>query len=233
VTASQPSTADDNSKEHQQLEAAAHKAREAQASGTRQLKRKAVEQISKVPRYKRGFVWNKYSSSILSPSALATETAQPLASPPLHLLNDREIQATLHAMNNYIRVETPFNVDRFEALLYDHPNQPFVKSVMNSLRYGFWPFDEGNWDDDHDKSIQNYSTEESDFEAIRAFRDDEIQARRWSDPLSRNVLLPGMKLSPIFVVWQKGKARIVTDHTASGLNDGIPRSEAKVRYDNM
>lgn len=42
-----------------------------------------------------------------------------------------------------------------------------------------------------------------------------------------------MKLSPIFVVWQKGKARIVTDHTASGLNDYIPRSEAKVRYDDM
>lgn len=136
-------------------------------------------------------------------------------------------------MRDHIRVETPFNVDRFESMLYDHPNQPFVKSVMNSLRYGFWPFDEGGWKDDRDESIQNYSSDESDLEAIRAFRDDEIQARRWSDPLPSNVLLPGMKLSPIFVVWQKGKARIVTDHTASGLNDYIPRSEAKVRYDDM
>ena len=42
-----------------------------------------------------------------------------------------------------------------------------------------------------------------------------------------------MKLSPIFVAWQKGKARIITDHTAFGLNDHIPRSEAKVRYDDM
>ena len=42
-----------------------------------------------------------------------------------------------------------------------------------------------------------------------------------------------MKLSPVFVTWQKGKARIITDHTASGLNDRIPWSEAKVRYDDM
>jgi hypothetical protein len=108
-------------------------------------------------------------------------------------------------------------------MLYDHPNQPFVKSVMRSLREGFWPFDEGNWKDDHEEeAIKNYSSKEVDFEAIRAFRDDEIQARRWSDPLQIDTLLAGMKLSPIFVIWQNGKPRVVTDHTASGLNDCIP-----------
>ena len=224
----QLSISNDNSREQQQLKAATHKAQDAQAEGTCWLKRNATEQLSEIPRYKRGFVWNKSSSSTsrLSPSALATETASPLAFPPSHLLNDPDIQATLHEMRNHIRVETPFNVDRFETMLYDHPNQPFVKSVMNSLRYGFWPFDEGDWKDDRDDSIQNYSSEELDLEAIRAFRDDEIQAHRWSDPISSNVLLPGMKLSPMFVIWQKGKARVVTDHTASGLNDYIPRSEA-------
>ena len=136
-------------------------------------------------------------------------------------------------MRDYIRVETPFNVDRFEMMLYDHPNQPFVKSVMDGLRYGFWPFDEGNWSDEQEDIIPNYCTKEEDFEAIRGFRDEEIQAQRWSDPLPSNNLLPGMKVSPIFVVWQKGKARIVTDHTASGLNDNIPREEAKVHYDDM
>ncbi|EMD30719.1 hypothetical protein CERSUDRAFT_60905, partial [Gelatoporia subvermispora B] len=39
--------------------------------------------------------------------------------------------------------------------------------------------------------------------------------------------------SPMFVMWRNDKPRVVTDHTASGLNDGIPRAEAKVRYDNM
>ncbi|KAF8809377.1 hypothetical protein BYT27DRAFT_7029301, partial [Phlegmacium glaucopus] len=157
----------------------------------------------------------------------------PLASPPSHLLNDPKICATLDAMQDFIRVETPFNIDKFEFLLRNHPNRPFVKSVMHSLRYGFWPFDEGDWKDDRDDIIQNYASEEVDLDAIRMFRDDEIRENRWSDPLEIHALLPGMRLSPVFVVWQKGKARVVTDHTASGLNDNIPRHEAKVRYDDM
>ena len=118
-------------------------------------------------------------------------------------------------------------------MLYDHPNQPFVRSVMDSLRHGFWPFDEGNWKDDRDDIVQNYPATDTDSNVIRDFRDDEIKACRWSDPLPDHELLPGMKLSPIFVIWQRGKPRVVTDHTASGLNDCIPQSEAKVHYDDM
>jgi hypothetical protein len=42
-------------------------------------------------------------------------------------------------MSNHIKVETTFNVERFENLLADHPNQPFVHSVMTGLREGFRP----------------------------------------------------------------------------------------------
>jgi len=93
-------------------------------------------------------------------------------------------------MHDYIRVETPFNINHFEVMLYNHLNQPFVKSVMNSLHYGFWPFDEGLWKDDHDDIVQNYSTKEGDIEVIRAFQDNKIRARRWSDPLPSNILFP-------------------------------------------
>src|ERR1700678_729214 len=188
---------DASREERRQQKAAGHKAQSAQILGTRQLKRKASTVISEIPRYKRGFVWNKsLSLTPLSPSALATETAPPLASPPSHLINDPKIQSTLHAMRDYIRVETPFNVDRFEAILYDHPNQPFVKSVMDGLHYGFWPFDEGNWNEDNDDIIENYATKEEDFKAIHAFRDDEIQARRWSEPFRLDKLLPRTVHSP-------------------------------------
>lgn len=37
----------------------------------------------------------------------------------------------------------------------------------------------------------------------------------------------------MFITWQRGKARVVTDHRSSGLNDGIPKDEAHVRYDDM
>jgi hypothetical protein len=42
-----------------------------------------------------------------------------------------------------------------------------------------------------------------------------------------------MKVSPMFVVWQHEKPRVVTDHSGSGINDGIPQAEAKVKYDDM
>jgi hypothetical protein len=81
--------------------------------------------------------------------------------------------------------------------------------------------------------IQNYSTDKADLDKLRAFRDRECLAQHWSDELPFQRLLPGMKSSPMFVIWQKGKPRVVTDHASSGLNDGIPKEESKVQYDDM
>ena len=91
-----------------------------------------------------------------------------------------EIQATLCHLRHSIKVETPFNVDRFENLLAAHPNQPFVKSVVKGLQEGFWPFDEGDWDLESKEVHDNYSVEIQDLEAIRAFRDKEMDLGRWS-----------------------------------------------------
>nr|VWO95230.1 N/A [Ganoderma boninense] len=117
------------------------------------------------------------------------------------------------------------------SFLAVHPNQPFVESVLWGLEHGFWPLDEGDWDAD-EELMNNYSMDEPDLDALRAFRDREVNTRRWSSPIDPQ-LAPCMKTSPMFVVWQHDKARVVTDHAASGLNDGIPRPEAKVRYDAM
>jgi hypothetical protein len=81
--------------------------------------------------------------------------------------------------------------------------------------------------------VPDYKSTPEDAEAIRAFRDREIAAGRWSESLDDTELLPGMKISPMFVVWQNEKPRTVTDHSRSGINDGIPQSEAKVKYDDM
>ena len=42
-----------------------------------------------------------------------------------------------------------------------------------------------------------------------------------------------MKFSPMFVVWQHDKPQVVTDHSSSGLNNGILKSEGHVSYDDM
>jgi hypothetical protein len=60
-----------------------------------------------------------------------------------------------------------------------------------------------------------------------------VKAGRWSDPLPEMSLLPGMKVSPMFVMWQHEKPRVVPDHSSSGINDGIPQAKAKVKYDDM
>ena len=196
-------------------------------------KRKAVDVID-VARYRRGFIWgDKLHHNHISPAVLYTETAPPLPSPPLSLIEDPTIQASLRSLGGSVKVETPFNVDRFENLLHDHPNQPFVRSVMKGLREGFWPFDEGEWKLELEEVVGNYASDDIDLAAIRAFRDKEVAAGRWSDALPDSELLPGMKVSPMFVVWQNQKPRVVTDHSGSGLNDGIPRSDARVRYDDM
>jgi hypothetical protein len=108
-----------------------------------------------------------------------------------------------------------------------------VKSVIRGLREGFWPFDEGDWKVEESEIIKNYADDDLDIETMRGFRDGEVEAGRWSMPLPSPDLLPGMKMSPMFVAWQKNKARVITDHSASGVNDGIPRTEARVKYDDM
>ncbi|KAH9919583.1 uncharacterized protein B0H18DRAFT_881736, partial [Fomitopsis serialis] len=195
-------------------------------------KRKRVPGFDdELPKHRRGLAWSSSSSSTFSPSASYTEIAPPLPRPPSHLLQNHELANSLARCSDHVKVETPFNVDRLSDMLVDHPNQPFVQSVLTGLREGFWPLEDGEWKLELEEVVGNYSTEEPDLDAIRAFRDKEQAAGRWSGELSE--LLPGMKISPMFVVWRDDKARVVTDHTASGLNDGIPRAEAKVRYDNM
>jgi hypothetical protein len=96
-------------------------------------KRKADPPID-IPCYHCRFAWSDSPlGDQLSPAALHTETAPPLASPPAHLLNDPVINITLHSLSDAIKVETPFDVDELENLLVDHLNQPFVQSVMKGL----------------------------------------------------------------------------------------------------
>ena len=133
-----------------------------------------------MPTFRRGYLFSSgsKSSQVVPPSIISTYTAPPLPSPPVHLLQNPRIQATLKAMDKYIKVETPFNVDRLELLLSSHPNQPFVASVMRSLREGFWPFYEAEWEEESKQQVGNYVSEPEDIAALRAHRDQEVTAGR-------------------------------------------------------
>ena len=194
------------------------------------LKRKP-EVLDEGPRFRCRYLWTD-SASCRSPAALDTESAEPFTSPPPHLLNDSSILSSLLRLRGYIDTDTPFNVDKLELGLSSHPNQPFVRLIIRSLCEGFWPLNDGVWDEDLE-DMGNYSLEELDLSAIQSFRDKECEAQHWSPQLPFEHLLPGMKTSPMFVVWQKLKPRIITDHAGSGLNNGISKDDSRVKYDNM
>ena len=193
----------------------------------------SAEDILEGPHFCRGYLWSSTPVDSLSPVVLLTETAPPLPSPPLHLLNDLKIQMTLESLQGSIKVDTPFNIDQLESVLFDHPNQPFIKSVIRGLHEGFWPFDEGDWKIEQGEIIKNTTDDALDLQAMRVYRDHEIAIGRWSLGLPFSSLLPGMKMLPMFIAWQKNKPRVITDHSASGLNDGIPRAKGQVKYDDM
>jgi hypothetical protein len=65
----------------------------------------------------------------------------------------------------------------------------------------------------------NYPMDDANLDALQAFQDREQSLERWSQEVKE--MLPGMKISPMFIIWQNEKLRIVTDHSASELNAEI------------
>ena len=85
------------------------------------LKHKALVTLNS-PQFCPGFAWSDNSKDYVSPSALFTKSASSLPSPPQHLLDDPIIQESIHSLGDAIKVDTPFDIDKFELLLMDHPN---------------------------------------------------------------------------------------------------------------
>ncbi|KAJ3753228.1 hypothetical protein EV360DRAFT_87980 [Lentinula raphanica] len=161
------------------------------------------------------------------------ETAAPLPGPPPDVMNDPIILKALSEHKDLLKIQTPYDVDKLSSFLSFHPNRPFVESVLEGLKFGFWPCHTGDWLLNDSIFEDNYNMEDLDLDAVRAYRNKEVGAGRWSNSFSS--FNPPMKLSPMFVVWQgeSHKARVITDQTASGLNAGVPKADAHVRYDDM
>ncbi|KAH9911022.1 uncharacterized protein BXZ73DRAFT_2249, partial [Epithele typhae] len=128
-------------------------------------------------------------------------THPPLPSPPVSYLVDPIASATITSRPDLFKIVTPIKVDRFAELLSDHPNQPFVRSVIRSLRYGFWPYTEekpptypSTWD-----AAGSPPRDEKAQVFLREQRDEEVFADRWS-PAFGHDLLPGMVAMPLFAI---------------------------------
>ena len=78
---------------------------------------------------------------------------------------------------------------------------------------------DGEWKIEVKEVTENYPMDDADLDVLRTFRDREQSLGRWSQEVDE--MLPGMKISPMLVVWQHEKPRVVTDHSASELNAEI------------
>ncbi|KAG1720065.1 hypothetical protein EDD22DRAFT_791315 [Suillus occidentalis] len=172
--------------------------------------------------------------------AVWTESAEPLPRPPPSEFNNLTVLSTIAKYPHLFKVSTPINVDRFETLLTlaHHPNMPFVHSVCQGLREGFWP-----WADTHVgvypttwevPSPIPSTTAERDFIRSQILKEESVG--RYS-PNFGPQLLPGMYSMPIHAVPKEGgKYRLVTNHSAGdfSLNSMIAKDDiVGVTLDNV
>ena len=85
--------------------------------------------------YQRYLRHNVYHDDDLSSHTCAewTEITQPLASVPDNEYTNDLANGTIENHAHLFKVTTPINVDAFQQLLEQHPNFPFVDSVLNGL----------------------------------------------------------------------------------------------------
>lgn len=185
----------------------------------------------------RGLLWEEYGPDI-TPSATLTETLRPLPSPPPSAFKDRDALETIAERPDLFQVHTPINVDLFERLLADHPNQPLVQSVVRGLREGFWPFADAEglevpstWEEERRFELD---AEQAAF--IAQYAEDEERAGRYSAPFGRD-LLKGMVCMPIYAVPKprSEKLRLINNHSAGpwALNSLIDKGKVGMRPDNV
>ncbi|KAJ7040083.1 hypothetical protein C8F04DRAFT_948817, partial [Mycena alexandri] len=185
-----------------------------------------LEPRAKRPRYLRDFIWTG-SDTHHSPTAKATEVDPPLPRPPLSEYTPTALK-TIGENEHLFKIISPIDADTFESLLTDHPNQPFVQSVLAGLRAGFWPWADtspGVYPETYDVSDCPLNSEKE-RQFVRDQRDVELQLGRFSPSFGPD-LLPGMYSMPIHVVPKPNseKLRLIVNHKMGvfSLNSMIPR----------
>ncbi|KAL6306384.1 hypothetical protein BKA93DRAFT_711167, partial [Sparassis latifolia] len=145
----------------------------------------------------------------------------PLPGVPDRERNNPIVNDTLAKYPHLFKVVTPIDVDRFEQLLWDHPNPPFVASVCKGLREGFWPWADTHFGEYAETWNERRSPpqDEKGAQFLRDLRDAEIAADRWSEGFGTE-LLPGMYCMPVHTIPkpQSDKMRLITDQSAGNFS---------------
>ena len=156
---------------------------------------------------------------------------------PIDEFHNEEAICTISFFPHLFKIISPINFTHLKVLLIDHPNQPFVDSVVHGFTIGFWPFAHTRY------SIYPLTVDDSgqppNSSKQLKFLDKQIQtevdADRYSVPFGPD-LLPGMYSTPILAVLRKGKLRLCNhqSHRGFSLNLVISRNHiAGVKLDGI
>jgi hypothetical protein len=165
-----------------------------------------------------------------APLLESTLTAPPLPRPPDLALSDGRAWRARIRRPHLFSFQQSLDSAELERLLALHPNRPWVDSLIISCRDGFWPAHSGV--DPSPPPQRPFSSSEEDRRIIHT----EVLAavsKGWTSAVFDDVP-EGAVVSNLFVVHRpNSKSRVVNDQSASGLNDGILRSDCPTVYDSV
>ncbi|GAA5916740.1 hypothetical protein JCM5296_003936 [Sporobolomyces johnsonii] len=187
------------------------------------------------PRLLHSFHWPPPNAD--APRALSVDASSsfgPLPRPPPSVLSDSVLSSLLSSRPELFSCVSPLSANAFDLALANHPNRRFVESLVESIRDGFWPAHDGSVASPPPprlaRSARYYATHPEDqlvlVENVRKSEAAGLISPAFDD------LPEGCVISPQFVVRREGSApRVVDDHSASGLNEGI--KDAPAMYDRI
>ncbi|KZV81472.1 hypothetical protein EXIGLDRAFT_585348, partial [Exidia glandulosa HHB12029] len=117
----------------------------------------------------------------------------PLPRPPPTEFENTAAVETIASHPELFKIVTPIHVERFRDLLRDHPNRPFVESVIAGLSEGFWPLADTRSSGAPDSVDYSTAASWDDEEKLKFFQDtrnEEVADGRWSPDFGQD-LLPG------------------------------------------
>jgi hypothetical protein len=88
------------------------------------------------PRFTQDFIWGVVEDDI-SPASQYSLFAKPLSRLPQSELDNTVANNTIHTHPELFKITCNINIKKFSELLRDHPNQPFVQSIIAGLTEGF------------------------------------------------------------------------------------------------
>ena len=93
------------------------------------------------PKFAWDLIWGTITDNI-SPAVCYSLSADPLPQPLQSELENTAANKTIHTHPDLFKITCKINIKKFNELLEDHPNQPFVQFVIVGLTKGFWPWAE-------------------------------------------------------------------------------------------